>query len=79
MQIKKIFSCLVVVFMMINCVSGFSAYNETVVSAATSENFSLKGDVLTITDDSNVIDLQVCSSNIFKVNYKPGGKKMKKH
>ena len=73
MQIKKIFSCLVVVFMMINCVSGFSAYNETVVSAATGENFSLKGDVLTITDDSNIIDLQVCSSNIFKVNYKPGG------
>lgn len=80
-KLKKTLSLLVVSLMVFNGVtpSGLAKINTTNVSAAVTTQSS-NGNTFTLTDDTlniktatDTIDLQVCTSNIMKVNYKPGG------
>ncbi len=45
--------------------------SQTVTS--NNNTFTLSNDTLTIKSGSDILDLQACSSEILKVNYKPNG------
>ena len=74
MKGKKIFSLLIAAAVVFSNVTfmPFSA-QDTYAATTTEGDFSLTGDTLTIKNDSDVIEMQVCSSDILKVNYKPNG------
>ncbi len=78
---KKLLSVLVIVTLLITVLpTQFVANAEvdnSVQAAATwsngSTSFNLSNDILEIRTGSNIIDLEACSEEILKVNYKPNG------
>ena len=78
MKIKKILSCLVLASMLVGSFNNIPRIQPSITTAVAAEtttdgDFSLNEDTLTIKKGSDEIDLEVCSSTIMRVNYKPGG------
>ena len=74
MKIKKVVASIVMATVLsTSIVPNLGIQQSLVYAAEDSGNFSLNGDTLSMTKGSDKIDLQVCSSKIFKVNYKPNG------
>ena len=74
MKIKKVVASIVMATVLSTSIVPNLGIQQSIVYAAEdSGNFSLNGDILSMAKGSDKIDLQVCSSKIFKVNYKPNG------
>ena len=80
---KKVLSLVVVAALLVSNITSTINVNAAVVTSEQTQSteyatgnstFTLNGDTLQIINGSDKIDLQVCDSEILKVNYKPNGK-----
>ena len=76
LETKKFLSVVVILTILMTLIPTNFIANAAISSQTVTSNnntFTLSNDTLTIKSGSDILDLQACSSEILKVNYKPNG------